>query len=87
MGVAAGERIGPYKIVSSLGCGGLAEVYRARDTESGTEVAIKLLREEVAADSDERRRLDARHAPKAHCNIRTYWPVTVQANGMADPTW
>src|ERR1700756_1160486 len=42
MDLTAGERLGPYEIVAALGAGGMGEVYRARDTRIGREVAIKV---------------------------------------------
>ena len=52
MTLAAGSRLGPYEILSPLGAGGMGEVYRARDTKLNREVAIKVLPEKLAADSD-----------------------------------
>ena len=43
MRLRQGDRLGPYEVVSGLGAGGMGEVYRARDTKLGREVAIKIL--------------------------------------------
>jgi eukaryotic-like serine/threonine-protein kinase len=52
MPLSAGTRIGPYEILSSLGAGGMGEVYRARDTKLDRAVAIKVLPEAFAADTE-----------------------------------
>ena len=53
MTLAAGSRIGPYEIQSPIGAGPtLGEVYRARDTRLGREVAIKVLPEMFASDPE-----------------------------------
>ena len=45
-----GTRLGPYEIVTSLGAGGMGEVFRARDSRLRRDVAVKVLSAEFAAD-------------------------------------
>jgi len=52
------SRLGPYVIVAPLGAGGMGEVYRARDTRLGREVAVKVLPEPFAGDPDRRARFE-----------------------------
>ena len=52
MRLASGIRLGPYEVLALLGTGGMAEVYRARDTRLGREVAIKVVSEALGANSD-----------------------------------
>ena len=53
-----GARLGPYEIVALLGVGGMGEVYRARDTRLGRDVAIKVLPPDVAADAERLKRFE-----------------------------
>jgi Tol biopolymer transport system component len=56
--LSAGSRLGPYEIAAVIGAGGMGEVYRARDTRLGRDVAIKVLPAEVAADAARVRRFE-----------------------------
>src|SRR5579875_702740 len=48
MAVSAGDRLGPYQILRSIGAGGMGEVYRAHDPRLGRDVALKLSREQFS---------------------------------------
>jgi Tol biopolymer transport system component len=58
MALRSGTKLGPYEIQSPLGAGGMGEVYRARDTRLGRDVAIKVLPEALAHDADRLRRFE-----------------------------
>ena len=78
MTLPAGTRLGPYELLSPLGSGGMGEVYRARDTRLGREVALKVLPESFSADPGRLRRFD--HEARAasalnHPNIVTIFDV------------
>src|SRR5262252_4361178 len=52
MALDIGTRVGSYEVIGVLGAGGMGEVYRARDSRLGRDVAIKLLPEAFATDPD-----------------------------------
>jgi Tol biopolymer transport system component/predicted Ser/Thr protein kinase len=58
MPLAPGTKIGLYEILGSLGAGGMGEVYRARDTRLGRDVAIKIIPDSFAKDPDRRARFE-----------------------------
>ena len=51
-----GRTLGPYTIGTPLGVGGMGEVYRARDTRLGRDVAIKIMAADFTADPERRAR-------------------------------
>ena len=76
--VKPGTRLGPYEIVALLGAGGMGEVYRARDTRLGRDVAIKVLPAKLASDPDRLRRFEQEARAVAalnHPNILAVYDV------------
>ena len=58
MTLVAGTRLAQYEIIAPLGSGGMGEVYRARDSRLGREVALKVMASHIASDPDMRRRFE-----------------------------
>ena len=86
MTLAPGAKLGPYEIVSPLGAGGMGEVYRARDTRLGRDVAIKVLPERLASDRDAAARFERESkavAALSHPNILAIHDVGTTEDGTA----
>src|ERR1035438_9289173 len=78
MPLTSGTKLGPYEIQSQVGAGGMGEVYRARDTRLGREVALKILPESFASDADRLRRFEQETQAVAalnHQNILAIYDV------------
>ena len=79
-----GRDFGPYRLLAPLGKGGMGEVYRARDSKLGREVALKFLPSHFSADAERRARFarEARLlATLNHPNIGTIYGLE-EANGV-----
>jgi serine/threonine protein kinase len=77
----AGDRLGPYRLQELLGAGGMGIVFRAT-REDGGDVALKVLRDELAGDETFRRRFD--HEARSAAHVRSPHLVAVLEAGEAD---
>ncbi len=78
MTFSVGARFGPYAVTGAVGSGGMGEVYRARDTRLGRDVAIKVLPASVADDPERRARFEREArilAALNHSNIAAVFGV------------
>src|SRR6187401_1612750 len=78
--LSPGTKLGPYEIVVRLGAGGMGEVYRARDSRLGREVALKVLPDSLAADAERVARFEREAqilAALSHANIAGIYGLEV----------
>jgi len=78
MSLSPGLRLGVYEVISIIGCGGMGEVYRARDTRLGRDVALKVLTDAKTSDSAWRVRFEREAralAALTHPNIASIYGI------------
>src|ERR1700745_3532 len=78
MPLSSGSKLGPYEIAAPVGAGGMGEVYRARDSALGRDVAVKVLPAAFSEDGDRLRRFKQEAQAAAalnHPNIPTIFHV------------
>ena len=78
MTLPSGRQLGPYTITSPLGAGGMGEVYRARDSRLGRDVAIKVLPASSSTDGDRLQRFEQEARAAAalnHPNILALYDI------------
>src|SRR5207244_8314750 len=80
MALATGTRFEHYELLSALGAGGMGEVYRARDTKLGRDVAFKVLPEVFANDADRLLRFER----EAHVLASLNHPNIAQIYGVVE---
>ncbi len=84
MTLDAGTKLGHYEILEPIGKGGMGEVYRARDGKLGRDVAIKVLPDELAQDTERLRRFQREAKVLAslnHPNIASIYGVEQSDDG------
>ena len=74
MALAPGTKLGPYEVLAPLGAGGMGEVFRARDTRLGRDVAVKVLPDHLAGDPKALHRFETRRRPSPPSRTRTSSP-------------
>src|ERR1700716_973045 len=86
MTLPSGTRLGVYEVAALIGAGGMGEVYRARDTKLGRDVAIKVLPVSFATDPDRLARFEREArllASLNHPNIGAIYGVDETAGVVA----
>ncbi len=84
MSLTPGTKLGPYEILAPIGAGGMGEVYRAKDTRLGRDVALKILPESFAREPDRLRRFEQEARAVAalnHPNILAIHDIGQRAEG------
>jgi eukaryotic-like serine/threonine-protein kinase len=86
MSLSAGTKLGPYEIQSPLGAGGMGEVYRAKDSKLGRDIALKVIPQEFARDAQRMARFQREAQVLAslnHTNIASIYGLEESGGGPA----
>jgi eukaryotic-like serine/threonine-protein kinase len=86
MTLSAGTALGQYEVITLIGAGGMGEVYRARDTRLGRDVALKILPDVFASDADRLLRFEREARVLAalnHPNIATLHDIEESGQSKA----
>ena len=90
MSLSTGSRLGSYEILAPIGAGGMGEVYRARDSKLGRDVAIKVLPEAFARDAERMARFQREAkvlASLSHPNIATIYGCLEDSDATQRQFW
>jgi len=81
MPLTPGTKLGSYEVVAALGAGGMGEVYRARDSKLGRDVALKVLADAFAADAERMGRFSRFLTLRQQVAVRRSSLLRAKANG------
>ena len=87
MALAPGSLVGPYSVTAQIGSGGMGEVWKARDTRLGRDVAIKVLPVALSQDADRRARFEREARVLAslnHSNIASIYGIENASSDAGD---
>jgi len=85
--LSSGTKLGTFEITSHIGSGGMGDVYEAHDSKLGRDVAIKVLPEQFARDSERLGRFQREAKLLALSTIPTSPPFTASSNPAARTIW
>jgi len=86
MPFSEGARLGPYEIISTVGRGGMGEVYKARDSRLSRFVALKVIPDAAAVDPERRNRFEREARAVAALNHPHIVTITRSRSSTVGPS-